>query len=152
DVMLVEQRLRLQVIEHQPHAAHIAALQEIRVAIGPAVARVVDDRGGPGRRLGILGARLGLAFGQGLAAPYRRRRLFHARLPVADQVNLAASGGGPSAAGPRRRIKSVSVSVKAARSARAESEVSCSSRKSPPVRYTPVGATSAPNHARTCRS
>ena len=54
DFVLVEQRLRLQVIEHQPHAAHVAALQEIRIAIGPAVARAVDDGFGLGRRLRIL--------------------------------------------------------------------------------------------------
>jgi len=55
--------LRLQVIEHQPQAAHIAALQEIEVAIGAAVARAGDDGSGFGRRLGIVRTRFGPVLG-----------------------------------------------------------------------------------------
>jgi hypothetical protein len=50
------------------------------------------------------------------------------------QVNFAASGGGPSKAGSRRRNSISSASASAAKSLRADSDVSAPSRKSAPVR------------------
>jgi hypothetical protein len=47
DVLLVEQRLRLQIIEDQPHATHILALQEIGIAVGAAIARARPNRPAP---------------------------------------------------------------------------------------------------------
>jgi hypothetical protein len=79
DVVLVEQGLRLQVIEHQPHAAHIGTLQEIGVAVGLAVARAVDDLLDLRRRRGVVGTRVGPLLGQGALALARGRRLLHVR-------------------------------------------------------------------------
>jgi hypothetical protein len=78
DVVLVEQRLRLQIIEHQAHAAHIGALQE-GIAIDAAVARARKDRLDPGRRRGVVGARVRPVVGQGPPALIPGRRLFHRR-------------------------------------------------------------------------
>src|SRR5216683_2426970 len=50
------------------------------------------------------------------------------------QPNLAASGSGPSEAGSSRRPNVIKVSVNAAMSLRADSDASCPSRKSLPVR------------------
>jgi hypothetical protein len=54
--------------------------------------------------------------------------------PACPQVNFAASGGGPSEAGSRRRSSIICVSASATKSLRADSDVSAPSRKSAPVR------------------
>src|SRR5207237_9009223 len=77
NIMLVEKGLRLQIIEHQAHAAHIGTLQEIGIAVGPAIARAGDDRLDPGRRRGVVGARVWPVVGQGPLALLRRPGLFH---------------------------------------------------------------------------
>jgi hypothetical protein len=59
--------------------------------------------------------------------------LRHCYSGMRRQVNFAANGTGPSAAKSSRCIKVISVWVRPARSARAESEASLPSRKSPPV-------------------
>ena len=79
DLVLGQQGLRLQIIDHQPHAPHIGALQEIGIAVGPAIARIGDDRLDPGRRRGVVGARIRPMVGQGPLALVRRRGLSHLR-------------------------------------------------------------------------
>jgi hypothetical protein len=58
----------------------------------------------------------------------------HLSISPSPQVNFAASGGGPSKAGSRRRSSISSVSASAAKSLRADSDVRVPSRKSEPVR------------------
>ena len=60
DVVLGEQCLRLQIVEHQAHAAHIGALQEIGIAVGPAIARAGEDCLHGCRGLCIFGGRFRL--------------------------------------------------------------------------------------------
>ena len=96
DIVLGEQRLRLQIVEHQAHAAHIGALQEIGIAVGPAIARAGDDRLDPGRRRGVVGARVWPVVGQGPLALLGRRGLFHVgslNYPLRGRLTTKASRG-----------------------------------------------------------
>ena len=71
DAMLGEQGLGLLIVELQARAAHVVALQEVRVLDGDAIGGVAHHRAHAGGRAGVVDGVLGLAPGQGLASSAR---------------------------------------------------------------------------------
>ena len=96
DVLFAQQRLRLEIIEHQPQPAHVLALQEGEIAVGLAIARAVEDRAEMGRSLRVLRAGFRPLLRQRLVAVVDRCGVFHriASHPGRRRYEENATAGG----------------------------------------------------------